>query len=142
MKFRFLICILSFTILQQLYSQQDAWVYLVDKQNVAQSISNPLTILSQEAVNRKNAQGIAIDFRDVPVNENYIAQLKAQPGIQVMAKSKWFNAVHVRGSETDIDALLALGFVTSIDFADESLNARAAAPEDKFSIENTLVNFN
>lgn len=123
-------------------AQQDARVYLTDKQNVAQAISNPITILTQEALDRKMAQGIPIDSRDVPVNETYIAQLKAQPGIQVMAKSKWFNAVHVRGTESDINALLGLPFVDSIDFADASLNARMARAEDKFSVENAWIDFN
>ena len=31
--------------------------------------------------------------------------------LTVMAKSKWFNAVHVRGTETDISALLNLPFI-------------------------------
>ena len=42
-----------------------------------------------------------------------------------MAKSKWFNAVHVRGSETNINNLLTdptTTFVDYIDFADKSLN--------------------
>lgn len=138
---RLSICILFLGTCFMVSAQQDAWVYLTDKQNVTQSLSNPITILTQKAIDRKNAQGVVIDSRDVPVNENYIAQLKAQTGIQVMAKSKWFNAVHVRGSETDINALLALGFVDNIDFADTSLNPRPAVTNDKFSIENTLVSF-
>jgi hypothetical protein len=126
-------------------AQQDAWVYLTDKENVASSIANPITILTQEAIDRKAAHSVAIDERDVPVNENYITQLKAQTGITVMAKSKWFNAVHVRGTETDINALLALTFVDSIDFADNSLNARLSDSyqhQDKFDTEDALINFN
>ena len=108
-----------------LYAQfEDAWVYLTDKENVATSIANPLTILTQEAIDRKNAYGVAIDSRDVPVNENYIAQLKNTSGIVVLAKSKWFNAVHVRGSKATFQGLLRLTFVRAIDFADKSLNTK------------------
>ena len=83
-----------------------------------------------------------IDERDVPVNESYISALKSQSGITVMAKSKWFNAVHVRGSEADINALSSLGYVVSIDFADKSLNsARFLDSKNKFEIENTQVDF-
>ena len=107
-----------------LFAQQDAWVYLTDKQNVATAISNPLTILTQKAINRKNAHAVSIDERDVPVNETYITQLKNTVGITVMAKSKWFNAVHVRGSETDIKNLKStFSFIDHLDFADKSLNA-------------------
>ena len=126
------------------YSQEDAWVYLTDKENVTFAIQNPQTILTEQAINRKSAHGIAIDERDVPVNENYIAQLKLQSGITVLAKSKWFNAVHVRGSEMDINALLDLSFVDSIEFADQSLNSesRLAQQTNKHNEEATLENFN
>tara|TARA_R110000868_G_scaffold1389_18_gene10785 strand:- start:5097 stop:6644 length:1548 start_codon:yes stop_codon:yes gene_type:complete len=119
-------------------------VYLTDKANVANSIANPITILSQKAIDRKNAHNVVIDKRDVPVNEVYIAQLKLQTGIIVMAKSKWFNAVHVRGSELDIKALKNLSFVNSIDFADKSLNTlkrTQSKKESKFQETTTVFNY-
>lgn len=124
--------------------EEHAWVYLTDKENVAASIANPISILSQDAINRKEAQSIPIDERDVPVNENYITQLKGQIGITVMSKSKWFNAVYVIGLEKqNIDDLLDLDFVESIDFADKSLNSesRVAFSSNKFEVEESLVNF-
>lgn len=123
--------------------QQDAWVYLTDKQNVSAALADPITILTQKAVDRKNAHGVVIDLRDVPVNENYISQLKAQTGILVLAKSKWFNAVHVRGTETDINALSGLSFVSSIDFANKSLNASKSAQQKKESkFQEIFTSFN
>lgn len=106
-------------------AQEDAWIFFADKENVAASIANPITILTQEAIDRKASHGVAIDERDVPVNESYITQVKQQPGITVLAKSKWMNCVHVRGSQADIDALENLGFVSSIEFADDSLTSFA-----------------
>jgi hypothetical protein len=124
------------------FSQQDAWVYLTDKVNVANAIANPITILTQKAIDRKTNHGVVIDSRDVPVNEVYITQLKNATGITVMAKSKWFNAVHVRGSQIDIDNLTALSFVSSIDFADKSLNtARISGLANKFEIEESQTVF-
>ena len=122
------------------FAQQDAWVYLTDKENVAASIANPISILSQKAIDRKTAHSVPIDARDVPVNETYISQLKNQTGISVLAKSKWFNAVHVRGTETDINALSGLTFVSSITFADKTLNAKTISTEpvvNKFLVENS-----
>ena len=84
---------------------EDAWVFLEDKVDVANKIANPLTILTQKAIDRKNKHAIIIDARDVPVNESYITDLKNATGITVYAKSKWFNAVHVRGTEIDINNL-------------------------------------
>ncbi len=127
-----------------LFAQEDAWVYFTDKENVSTSIANPLSILSQESINRKNAHDIAIDVRDVPVNENYILQLKSQIGITVKAKSKWFNAVHVRGAEVDILALELLNFVDRIDFANRSLNTsgREFVQQNKLELVESLTDFN
>ena len=127
-----------------LSAQEDAWVYFSDKENVASSIANPLTILTQKAIDRKASQSIIIDERDVPVNEAYITQIKNASGITVLAKSKWFNAIHVRGSETDINDLLSLSFVMEIQFADSDLNTtRQNSPvPDKFAEEEQRVNYN
>lgn len=108
---------------------EDAWVYFTDKQNVASSLANPILILTQEAIDRKNLHGTPIDARDVPVNSNYITQIKSQPGISVLAKSKWFNCVYVRGNQSDISALMNLSFVDSVEYAKHSLNT---APKTNF----------
>jgi hypothetical protein len=125
---------------------QDAWVFFADKENVATSIANPITILTQDAIDRKNLQGVTIDERDVPVNENYIQQIKAQTGITVYAKSKWMNCVYVRGTQNDIANLLTIPFVTSIEYADKSLNflppGDTQPPSDKFQIETSRVVYN
>ena len=140
-----LICmllLLQFTITAT--AQQDAWIYLTDKANVASSLANPISILTQKAIDRKAQFNIVIDERDVPINESYIADLKTQTGISVMAKSKWFNAVHVRGTEADINALDALTYVDSIDFADKSLNSgsREFHEQDKYDNFEEQVVFN
>ena len=122
-------------------AQEDAWLYLNAKDNVANALANPITILTQEAIDRKNSHGVSIDFRDVPVDETYITLLKNATGITVLAKSKWFNAVHVQGIKADIDNLLAESFVDHIEFADRNLNAsRSVVVKDKFEIENKQTN--
>lgn len=105
------------------FSQEDAWVYFKDKPDAATYLSNPLTMLSQRALDRRSNQGIALDSKDVPVYQPYIDQVVASTGITVKAKSKWFNCVHVRGSQADINALKVLSFVLSVDFADKTLNS-------------------
>ncbi|WP_299782249.1 S8 family serine peptidase [uncultured Formosa sp.] len=132
----------------QVFGQQDAWVYFSDKENIETSIANPTTILSEKAIDRKQRYGIKIDARDVPVNETYITALKGQDDILVLAKSKWFNAVHVRGSEASITALLDFSFVSEIIFADKTLSTTSkserqgvfseAASISEFVYGNTL----
>ena len=119
---------------------EDALVFLEAKDPavVSAALANPITILTQAALDRKNAQGIAIDDRDVPLNEIQKAAIDAATGITVLAKSKWMNAVYVRGTETNINNLLNLDFVTAIEFADPSLNkaGRGQFVKDKFEIES------
>ncbi len=116
---------------------QDALVFLTDKEDVAASIANPISILTQDAIDRKTLQSTPIDARDVPVNEDYITQLKNSPGISVYAKSKWMNAVYVRGTQNDIEDLITAGFVSSVELMDKSINFRPGGTiPDKFAIEN------
>ena len=108
----------SFTM----FAQEDAWVYFNGKPQAQNFIDNPLTMLTQRALDRRITQSIAIDILDVPIDENYILQVQNAIGITVEAKSKWLNALHIRGSVSNINALTALPFVSSVAFADRSLN--------------------
>ncbi|WP_396195255.1 S8 family serine peptidase [Flavobacterium sp.] len=103
-------------------AQEDAWVYFTNKPNAQYYYDNPLQMLSQRALDRRTNQNIAIDIKDVPIHQQYVDQIDATLGIEVKAKSKWMNAVHVRGSVTDINNLSALEFVSHIEFANRSLN--------------------
>jgi len=132
---------LLLTILVTTYSfaqTQDAWIFFADKEDVATSIANPLTILTQEAIDRKALHGVAIDEQDVPVNEAYITQIKNATGITVFAKSKWMNCVYVQGTESNIEDLLNLSFVTAVEYADKDLNLFPSVPpfNSKFEMEN------
>jgi len=135
----FFLAIFSFA-----HAQEHARIFFTDKADVANSIANPQTILTPKAVARKQKFSIPIGETDVPVNENYITSLKSQPGITVKSKSKWFNMAHVIGSQTDIQALSGLSFVSRIEFADRSLNPPPATqqPSKFHDKKEVLVNFN
>ncbi|MFV8346611.1 S8 family serine peptidase [Flavobacterium sp. ZB4P13] len=107
------------------FSQQDAWVYFNAKPSSQFYFDTPLEMLTQRALDRRNNQNIVIDLKDIPVEESYISQVKSAAGITVMAKSKWLNAVHVRGTQANINVLALLSFVSKVDFADKSLNQTA-----------------
>jgi hypothetical protein len=109
-----------------------AWIYFADKPNAVASLNNPQSILTQRALDRKSRHNIPIDDRDMPVNQAYVAQIKAQLGISYKAQSKWFNCVHVVGTTTAIDALANLAFVSSIDYADPT-KSTSRSYEDKFA---------
>lgn len=111
------------------FSQEDAWVYFNGKPNSASYLSNPLTMLTQRALDRRTAQNIPLTISDVPIYQSYIDQVVAATGITVMAKSKWLNCLHIRGTQSDINALAALSFVNHIHFADNSLNLKMVSPK-------------
>ena len=129
-------------------AQQDAWVYLTNKPDAATYLANPLTMLTQKSLDRRTAQNIALDVKDVPVFPAYLSQISNATGITVMAKSKWLNAVHVRGSIENIQQLSSLAFVSSIQFADKTItatttsnSARPAKIKKVNKVLETQVNF-
>ena len=131
-----LICAILFQSV--VFAQEDAWVFFTDKENVSEAINNPISILTQKAIDRKALHNVPIDARDVPLTEVYITQIANAVGITVHARSKWFNALHIRGTEEDINSLLDLAFVDHVEFANKSLNgSRSGEPltEDKFAFE-------
>lgn len=119
------------------FSQEDAWVYLSDKPDSQQFLNNPLTMLTQRSLDRRSTQNIPLDGKDVPVHQPYIDQIEAANGIAVKAKSKWLNALHIRGAQSDIEALTALPFVLRVDFANKTLNVSG-----KNATQTSMVNVN
>lgn len=108
------------------YSQEDAWVYFNSKSNADFYFNNPLQMLSQRALNRRILQNIELDLKDVPITQSFINQIANSNGITVMARSKWLNAVHIRGSVANINALTAFSFVNNVSFANKLLNTVAS----------------
>ncbi len=126
------------------FSQEDAWVYFKDKPGDQTYLDNPLTILSQRALDRRSNQGIALDSKDVPIYQPYIDQVATATGITVKAKSKWFNCVHVRGLQADITALTSLYFVEKVEFANRSISVSkiSATKQDKTRPVNKTLQTN
>ncbi len=113
------------------FAQEDAWVYFNAKPNSENFYTNPLQDLSQRSLDRRLAQNIALDFKDVPIHQLYIDQITASIGITVMAKSKWLNCLHIRGTIVNINALKSLSFVASVTFANKYLN-----PSNRLAMQN------
>lgn len=137
-----LVTLIALLVVQFSFGQiQDALVFFSDKENVQVSIDNPISILTQEAIDRKAMHNIPIDARDVPVTPSYIAEVKNATGITVLAKSKWMNCIYVQGTQSNIEALLDLSFVNEVEWLDKDLNtfpvpdSNGTAP-DKFELEN------
>ena len=130
------------------FSQEDAWVYFNSKPDAQTYFDNPLMMLTQRSLDRRTLQNIPLDLKDVPIYQPYIDQIAASSGISVMAKSKWFNAIHVQGTQLNIEALKTLSFVDHVDFVNRTLNVagRIAAPKrvakvNKIFETQTVINY-
>ncbi|WP_367771327.1 S8 family serine peptidase [Flavobacterium sp. WC2421] len=120
------LCLFFFLFLTTFaFSQEDAWVYFNAKANSQSYYESPLLMLTQRALDRRTNQSIALDFMDIPMNKDFVSQVKLVSGITVMAKSKWLNAIHVRGTQTAINSIKDFAFVDKVDFANKTLNLGA-----------------
>jgi hypothetical protein len=117
--FLFLLLSISSVVFSQ---EEDAWVYFNAKADQQIYFDSPETMLSQRALDRRANQSIALDLKDVPIDATYIRAVKAVSGITVMAKSKWMNALHIRGTQLVINSLKGMSFVEKVDFANKTLN--------------------
>lgn len=133
-----ILLIITFLVSFASFSQEDAWVYFTDKPSATTYLSNPLTMLTQRALDRRTAQGISLNINDVPVEQSYIDQITNATGIAIKAKSKWLNCLHIRGSVTDINALTTFSFVDHVYFADNSLNNRHSVPKQMNPVNKQL----
>ncbi|WP_281323582.1 S8 family serine peptidase [Flavobacterium aestivum] len=144
MKKKYLLVLLLVSI--SAFSQEDAWVYFKVKNNSQSYFDSPLQMLTQRALDRRTKQNIALDSKDIPIDPSYISQVKAAPGITIMAKSKWLNALHIRGTQANINSLKLFSFVDKVDFANKSLNqsgkkASTAKMKAVNKVLETQVNF-
>jgi len=119
-----------------LFSQTEPGKYLVffsDKENTPYSIFQPEQFLSERAIERRERHDIEITELDLPVDPNYLGQLEAISGVEIVHHSKWFNAATIATDQSGLDAALELPFVVSYkmvvsDETQDGLN-------DKFAIQ-------
>lgn len=118
-------------------AQEDARIYFTDKPNAQAFLDQPLSMLSQRALDRRMAQNIPLSLNDVPVETTYIDAVSNANGIEYKAQSKWMNCVHVRGTVQDIQALTALPFVDHVEFANPALNSKSSQPSQPLATSKT-----
>lgn len=86
-----------------------------NKGNSSYSLSNPISYLSQRAIDRRTRYGIAIDSTDIPVTPSYITQIRNIPNVTVLNISKWHNSVAIQTSDPNaITTINGLPFVQSL----------------------------
>lgn len=90
------------------------FVYFNDKPNKAAFYANPLSELTQKALNRRTALGIALNDQDAPIEQSYIQNLQ-NLGFTITDYSKWLNGVAVTVNQAQVNLIKAQPFVQSVE---------------------------
>ena len=90
------------------------FVFFKDKPNKAAFYNNPLSELSQKALDRRNNRGVALNDQDAPIEPSYIQNIK-DLGFPVTDQSKWLNGVAVNATSEQIEELSQQSFVDHVE---------------------------
>ncbi len=110
----------TFLFIFQLITAQIApycyYVQFTDKNNSPYSLDRPEEFLTQRALNRRQAQNIAVTENDIPVNPQYI-QGVAATGAEIINPTRWLNGVTVYTTDTNVlNAINSLPYVKNTVF--------------------------
>lgn len=90
-------------------------VRFTDKDNSPYSINSPEEFLTQKALDRRAAHGIAIIENDLPVNPQYLESVSGT-GVTILNPSKWLNCVTIYTTDqTALNTIEAFSFVQSVE---------------------------
>ncbi|MCK9220686.1 MAG: S8 family serine peptidase [Bacteroidales bacterium] len=114
------------------------FVAFTDKNGTPYTLDNPEAFLTQRAIDRRNNQGIPIVENDLPVNPNYIAQVKNM-GVTILNPTKWLNGITLIASDTSVMASIrALPFVSKV-YKCIANEPKTPVNSDKFKIEESYA---
>ncbi len=93
------------------------WVFFIDK-NLGRSgesaaIARFRSELSERALARRAKADIDVNVNDLPVSASYVDALAAA-GAEIVARSRWLNAVSVRADDAALIAIARLPFVREV----------------------------
>ena len=89
---------------------------LVAGHSTPYSLNSPEYFLSERSIQRRERQSISITAHDLPIAPTYVEAIAEIEELDVILKSKWFNAVTVRVRDTtfDVESLLELPMVSAV----------------------------
>lgn len=102
---RFTLLFLFFFMMTTAFSQigeNRYLVYFADKEGTPFSIDQPEDFLSERAITRRMNQSIPITEEDLPVNPDYIDEVRALGDLEVIYSLKWFNAILIETQDSTV----------------------------------------
>ncbi len=116
-------------------------VFFRDKSGTPYSVNNPSGYLSQKAIERRAAQGIAVTENDLPVNPVYIQSLTAV-GADVLYTSRWFNAALVNADISLLGSIASMSQVAAVELVapdNPTTGGRNRATKEQQSVKEELT---
>ena len=94
-----------------------SWVFFADKgvapSELPRALAGVAVELTGRAMERRARVGIELNENDLPVAERYVDAVRGA-GAEVVAKSRWLNAVSVRADDDALARIRALSFVREV----------------------------
>ena len=115
---------------------EDAWIFFKDKPQADFYLTNPSSILSSKALSRRAKFNIALNVTDAPLEKSYVQQIRLIKELNVLATSKWMNAIHVKGEISVIQTLQDLSFVQKIEWANKNRNIQPKIASKSISVRD------
>jgi serine protease AprX len=119
--------------------QNKYFVQFKDKENNGFSLDKPEKFLSQKSIQRRKNQNIALDWRDLPVNNTYLKEL-SKNGAKVWYASKWFNGAMIEISKENLEKIKKLVFIkeNSITYLAPATSHKSFNENSQEKIKNTF----
>lgn len=109
-KCKIVVLIFSFISIVAEAQTNQYFIFFKDKSGTPFSISDPTKFLSDKSIARREKQNIAITEEDLPVNPDYVNQVKSAGAITYFT-SRWWNGVLVEADVTILGKINTLSFV-------------------------------
>jgi serine protease AprX len=96
---------------------QTVYAYRVSfkNKNFGMTFSDSLSFLTQKSLDRRNKQGIKLDYFDLPITQAYIDSVVVKGiAFRVKNRSKWFNQIIILTKTNNMAPVVALPFVDNV----------------------------
>ncbi len=117
------------------------WIYFTDKgENLNRFYLNPELVVSKASLERRKKvlpENKLIDFQDLPVNQDYINQIKNHV-IEIKHPSRWFNSISAIATPSQIYELINFSFVKEVELVERFRKSPEPQTDEKLlpEIEN------
>jgi serine protease AprX len=119
------------------YAQNRYIVFFKDKNGSSFNKADSLAFLSPRALIRRANQTISIQDKDIPVNANYVQEIR-DLGVNTFFTTRWMNGVLIQCDESSVTAVEALSFVDRVELVAHGERLSLAGRKGKIAREKRM----